>query len=351
MDAPRSLVPTWLRLPRAWLVLRILLHPVRSVQERIDAWVLSRVRREPPPVRIHRRRLYIVPTRYGYVFAGLLVVMLLAAMNYSNSMAFGLTFLLAGIGLVAMHRTHANLVDLTVRAGRIRPVFAGQTLRVPIRIDNPGRLPRYAIAVAWPRGADEDVTDLPSAGAGAELVLHLPAPRRGRLPVGVFSIHTEFPLGLFHAWTWVELDVTALVYPCPAPPGVPPPVASGLSGDRGGPRDGQDEFAGLRGWRRGDPVRSVHWKSLPKLRRPMVKQFTEVLDRELWLDFQAADGDTERRLSRLCRWVLEADAAGTSYGLRLPGLTIAPGRGAAHRHRCLRALALFDAPAPNRQAA
>ena len=44
----------------------------------------------------------------------------------------------------------------------------------------------------------------------------------------------------------------------------------------------------------------------------------------------------------LCHWVLQADRFGQSYGLRVPGNTIVPARGDAHRTRCLEALALFN---------
>jgi uncharacterized protein (DUF58 family) len=43
--------------------------------------------------------------------------------------------------------------------------------------------------------------------------------------------------------------------------------------------------------------------------------------------------------------VLDAQAAGMSYGLRLPGVTLPVATGDAHRERCLQALALFDARA------
>jgi uncharacterized protein (DUF58 family) len=51
--------------------------------------------------------------------------------------------------------------------------------------------------------------------------------------------------------------------------------------------------------------------------------------------------NTEARISRLTRWVLEADAAGMAYGLRLPSTVIAPASGATHRTQCLEALALL----------
>ncbi|MBL6752023.1 MAG: DUF58 domain-containing protein [Nevskia sp.] len=324
----------------------IFTHPFKALRGRIDRWIFTRLKRVPGPVAVSRRRVYILPTRFGYAFGLLLVVMLLGAMNYSNSMAFALTFLLAGIGLVAMNRTHGNLVNIAVRAGKVGEAFAGGLARFPLELENPARAQRYALRAGWSDHAPEASTDLAS-GASAALVLSRPAARRGWLPAPRFSVMTEFPVGLFHAWTWIELDMACLVYPRPAAPGLRPPSASGGAGLRPGARSGQEEFAGLRGYQRGDAPRSIHWKSLPKLRLPQVKQFTDTLDDEFWLDWEAlpASWDAERRLSQLARWVLDAEAEGRPYGLRLPGLALAPSRGDLHRHECLKALALYEAAA------
>lgn len=328
---------------RPWLLVKILLHPFRFLQERIDAWILRRVRRVPGPIEISRRRVYIVPTRFGYVFALMGLVMLLGAMNYSNSMGFALTFLLGALALVGMHHTHANLVGVQLRAGRTQPIFAGEVAHFEIQIGNSAARPRYSIAVSWPRDPLPPVpADLPALGS-ATLRIAKAATRRGVLPAGVFSVSTEFPLGLFHAWTWAELEMSCLVYPAPAPPGREPPAASGAIGQRPSHAAGQDEFSGLRNYQRGDPMKSVHWKSLPKSpSAPMVKQFTELLDQELWLDWNMLpELDTEARLSQLTRWVLDAEGLRHAYGLRLPNLVIPPARGELHQHECLRALALY----------
>lgn len=326
---------------RIWLVGKILLHPVRAAQDRIDAWVLARVRREAGPATVSRRRVYIVPTRYGYAYAGLLLVMLLGSMNYSNSLGFLLTFLLAGIGLVAMHLTHANLVNLRLRAGDCRPVFAGDAAQFPLMIGNRAARERYAVCVAWPRSADAAPQDIPADGE-TEAMLQRRTERRGWLPAGVFAVSTEFPLGLFHAWTWLDFEMRCLVYPSPAAPGRAAPADSGHGGHGLSARSGQEEFAGLRAYQRGDTPRVIHWKSLPKLATPMVKQFADSADSERWLDWDAlVDLDVEQRLSQLTRWVLDAETEGVRYGLHLLGRRIAPGHGPQHQQQCLRALALY----------
>lgn len=323
-----------------------LLHPLRWLRARIDAWVLRRVRALPGPVTVSRSRIYILPTRYGWGFALLCLVMLLGAMNYSNSMAFALCFLLVGLGLVAMHHTHATLVHLQLRAGRVAPVHAGETARFEFFIDNPAPQPRYSVSAGWARQEPAaPLIDVPARGDAA-FDLPLPAPRRGRLRAGIVCLSSEFPLGLFHAWTWVQLDTSCVVYPRPAPSGLGLPSDAGDTGAHPGTRSGQDEFAGLRGYQRGDALHRIHWKSLPKSPLPMVKQFSENTSRTLWLDWSATAGsDVETRLSRLARAVLDAEQQGCRYGLRLPGVRLAPAYGEAHRHACLRALALFEAQA------
>lgn len=350
---------------RLWLVAKILLHPLRTAQERIDKWVMARVKRQAGPITVTRQRVYILPTRFGYTFALMTFVMLMGAMNYSNSMAFALAFLLGALGLVCMHQTHANMVNLQMRPGRVEPVFAGEIAHFEVQMENTAAKPRYSLALTWPQytvanteGFDEDgrpnkgrrkrgwdaqevVGDL-APREQASMKLALPAARRGWLPARVFSVGTDFPLGLFHAWTWAELEMTCVVYPRPADSSRPPPPTAGGGGLISSSRSGQDEFAGLRNYQRGDSFKSIHWKSLPKLRMPMVKQFAETLEQELWLDWESMpDLDTEQRLSQLTRWILDAEAGHNAYGLRIPGLTIKPGRGAPHQHQCLSALALY----------
>ena len=324
-------------------------RPLQALQARIDAWVLARVKQQPGPVTIPRQRVYILPTRFGYGFALLALVMLLGSMNYTNSMGFALTFLIGALGLVGMHHTHANLAGVEVNAGGAAPVFAGEPARFELQLRQHGRRPHYSIAAAWSRATPGrplgTPVDVPLEGA-VTLYLALPTERRGWHAAPIFSVASEFPLGLFHAWTLLGLQQRVLVYPTPATDDLPPPQhAPAQTGEAEAARSGQDRFAGLRGYQRGDTLNTIHWKSLPKLQQPVVKQFDDPQAPECWLTLDAApDVDLEARLSRLTRWVLDLDARGTPYGLELPDRTVPLGTGEQHRHTCLRALALHGSP-------
>ncbi|WP_197722823.1 DUF58 domain-containing protein [Sulfurivermis fontis] len=294
---------------------------------------------ETGPVTLDRRRIYILPTRQGLLLGAVLLAILLGAINYDNGLAFALVFLLTGLGVVSILHTWRNLLGLRLEAGRCPAVFAGETARFPVGVHNDGGEVRPAVILQAAHGS-EAMADM---GPGTQWVeLARPAPRRGRLPLGRITVATRFPLGLFRAWSPLELAMDCLVYPAPAPQrGLPPdqPGTAGSGGERG---QGHDDFAALRPYHAGDSLRHVHWKAVAREQGMHTKQFAGEAAQELWLAWELLPGVApEARLSRLCRWVLEADAAGLAYGLRLPDRTIAPDFGPAQRRRCLEALALY----------
>jgi uncharacterized protein (DUF58 family) len=306
-----------------------------------DRWIFKGTRVRDLPVRLRYRRIYILPTRNGLLFGVMLLVMWLGSVNYNNSMGFALTFLLASLAVVAILHTFRNLLGLTVEPLPAAPVFAGEPAEFALRVSVPGRSGRSAIGLQH----DAQLHTLTDIGTDAPgmLTLRLPSERRGWLQPGRCALFTIYPLGLFRAWSWLRLDLRCLVYPRPEADAVPPPPGFDPLGDGGG-SGGSEDLAGLRPYRPGDSLRHVHWKTVARGLPPQTKLFAGGGNSRLWLDWDAAAGaDTEARLSRLCRWVIDAEAAGARYGLRLPGSEIAPGSGPTHYHRCLSALALYPA--------
>jgi len=299
------------------------------------------------------RRVYIVPSRLGLLFGATLLILLVGSINYSLSLGFALTFLLAGMGIAGMVQTTRNLARLTVRAARAEPVFAGERARFRVVLDNAADYDRPEILVQQLASDAQCRIDVgPRAAADAELAV--PAERRGWLPLGRVMLETRFPVGLFRAWSTVRPDSRCLVYPRPEPGALPPPAQSAQAGGARMHAQGSDDFSGLRTYQPSDSPRHVAWKSVARSDTQhalgsamLTKQFAGEAATELWLDYAALPPalGMEARLSRLAGWVIAAERGGASYGLRLPGREVAPGRGDRHRAACLEALALFEAPA------
>lgn len=286
-----------------------------------------------------QRRIYILPTRQGFAFALVLLLMLLGDINYNLSLGYMLTFLLATASGMSMLHAFRNLAQLEIRAGQVEPVFAGDPAHFVFHFNNPSNVPRYSLHLHDDDG-HETVFDLP-AQTSTPVELALPTTKRGWLDSGRLTLFTRFPLGLFHAWTYLHFDVRALVYPKPAAP-QPLPLIPAADGKGKITVRGDEDFSGLRNYVTGDGMPRIAWKALAREQGLQVKQFSAQQGQQLWLDWsQLPDIPLERKLERLTRWVLDADTQGLHYGLRLPGSEMAPGQGRKHRAECLRALALF----------
>jgi len=293
------------------------------------------------PITLSRQRIYILPTRFGMLFAAMVFVLLIGSTNYNSSTGFMLTFLLAGIGLVSMLHTYRNLARLTFRAGKVSRVFCGEPASFTVYIDNLQGPARYSVAL---RLADHDhvLTDIP-AGASTEVELAAPTERRGWLPMDALTVSARYPLGLFRAWSNIRLHLSCLVYPRPAPPSHAPLQGRERGGNKDAQAPGNDDFRGFRPYRPGDSPHHIHWKAVARGKDLLTKQFANNEREERWFDWDAlAALDPEARLNVLCRWVIDAEAASHRYGLRLPGMELPISRGDAHKHHCLEALALFE---------
>ncbi len=296
---------------------------------------------KPGEARLHRRKIFILPTYYGLVFGATLFIMLLGALNYNNNLAFMLTFLLGGVALIATYHTYRNINRLLLRAGRCNPTFAGQPAHFRLIVDNLNGNPRYAVELIANDGSGTRA-DIPANSLTA-LELAVPTTRRGRHALGLVTIQTSYPIGVYRAWSYVDPQASCIVYPRPEGLDRAPPPSQSVGAEQGNQHHGTDDFIGFRDYASGDSPRHIHWKAVARGQPIMTKQFSRPESQELWLDWDMLQGtDTESRLSQLCKWVLDAEDAGCRYGLRLPKQVIEQGNGEDHKHRCLEALALFE---------
>jgi uncharacterized protein (DUF58 family) len=309
-----------------------------ALRQRFRTW-LFRPQISSGTLTLNQRRIFILPTRQGFGFAFVLLLMLLGDINYNLSLGYILTFLLATMAAMTMLHAFRNMAQLEVRAGRADAVFAGDDALFVFYLHNHSNLTRYQLTL---HDLEQHNTcfDLPAQNC-SEVHLFIPTTRRGWLSSGHLTLHTEYPLGLFHAWSYLHFDTRCLVYPKPSPP-LPLPASSAQDGAGKLASNGDEDYAGLRRYVAGDAQSRIAWKTLAREQGLQIKLFSASQGRELWLDWALLPYiDTERKLEILARWVLDADAAQLRYGLRLPLKELPPGNNPTQREECLRALALF----------
>ncbi len=293
-----------------------------------------------PPYLLTQRRVYILPTKQGLAFALLLFIMLLGSINYSNSLGYFLTFLLASLSVVTIFHTYNNLLKLSFGPAVCKPVFAGESAQFITQVNNKNYQTRFSVLTFTPQKLCS-TADIAQNSIATLTIKHI-FKQRGLISLPRFTIESRFPFGLFRAWALIQFDQTLLVYPKPSSDTTLPMKGAGLSDGKKQLETGTDDFKGLRTYVEGDPLQHIHWKSYARHQNLQTKEFSSTTSDELWLNLSdTTAAGIENKLSQLARWLLLADKTHLSYGLRLPDSAILPDSGQHHLNTCLKSLALY----------
>lgn len=324
----------------------MLMHPIKSLRLYLQPlWRQFLAKRHPSEtgkVRLRHQRLYIVPTLYGFGFGIIAITMLIGALNYQLSLGFFFAFLLIGVTHAILLRTYANLLGLELSCGNAQPVFAAENAYFPITLHNEKTQARYGINLVCDGGIEPVVCHVDGQSHCVAAVA-VPSQMRGYLKLPQLKISSTMPMGFFRCWSYVNLDSQVLIYPQPELEPPPFPEHGAISDGKKMALSGNDDFAGLRTFQRGDARHDIAWKQSARTEQLLIRQHQSPLGATLWLNFDELHGlHTEARLSRLCAWILQAHSSQRAYGLALGPVKIEPNHGHDHLHRCLTALAEYS---------
>ncbi|WP_216906696.1 hypothetical protein [Synechococcus sp. CCY 0621] len=289
-------------------------------------------------VRLRMRNLYILPTRFGWLWlAGTVLLQVVGVQMQSNGTLL-LSFLMLSLFLLTLHLTHFNLQGVELGCGEPAPGFAGTPVAYPIQLRCPGRSEGVRLRLAGEAAGGP----LSLAAGEHALTVTWTPPGRGWQRPGLLRIQTTAPLGLFCCWSRWYPEAAQLIYPARRA-GPVRRLAAGSAPVVGEPalasrQDGSDDWRDLAPHRPQDSPSRLAWKLLAQGRGEYAKRFLDhpeaapLLAPEPGVPLEAA---LEHLSERIWSW----HGRGLSYGLVLNGQTVAPGRGVLHRDRCLAALA------------
>jgi len=283
------------------------------------------------------------PTQSGFLFLGILIAMLLGSVNYNNNAGFILVFLLGTMAMISLFHSYKNLVGLEIIPRRVQPVFTGQSIIFPLRIQreintkSPGQAPGQALFLKF-----DGMAPKPFSGTGV-LNLSIPAKKRGYQSPGRLFLDSVYPFGLFRLRAVIPFSTRGLAYPSPLRGKIPPALAGVRDdGEKQSTDTGPDDFQGLRPYLPGNPMGRISWKTFSRGQGLFIKDFTADKGQDVLMDLDLIRGtDLEKKLSLICQGVIDAEKRHLKYGIRLGPVSLVPASGKEHFHRCLKALALY----------
>lgn len=309
----------------------------KSFKERINQRIPRNSR-----VTLNRKQIFIFPTKFGFIYIGMCFVLFIMAMNFENSLVYIMLFWLISMFISTMILTWRNLDQLHLRNAGSQPIFASDEATFGITIESLAK----AHHSLWLSTKDSSNFVDCAEKSSCTTYLFVPETQRGRVRLPRFTVETTYPLGIFRAWSYVDLDQTTLCYPRPLASELQyhNPVDNDDSDyleNSTSKKRGVDNFDELKNYEAGDAISRIDWKAYAKGNGLLVKTFTEQASKEIWLNERDFTGDLETRLSQMCYWVLELSKNNQRFGIVLGNDSIGPDSTDIHTKKCLEALALY----------
>lgn len=293
------------------------------------------------------RSIYVLPSRQGWMFLLLVLIIWLLGTNYQNNLILAAAFMLISLHFVSLFHVWRNVSGLVFEAVSVDGVFVKERAAFIVRVSSKSpRHYRHLRLTLMCSPPQRYVVDIP-VGGECRLQLEPLAQARGQLPLPVIRVETSYPFGLVNCWTWIRLKMSAVVFPQPVAAQAAD-SASSQTGQKENLQAAGDDFYGFATYQAGAPLSRVAWKHYARGAGLHLKEFGGAEGSDLWIDWQSWKRlDMESCLSAMCFQVLEQSKAAAIYGVRLPDRIVAPGAGEQHKLEALTALAFYGQSEPS----
>ena len=312
--------------------------------ENISRWLSSRSARSNQ-FTLSQKNIYIFPSKTGFAFVLLIVLMLLTAINYQSSLIYLFTFFLGAIFFISIWLCFLNMNGLCVSSFRVLECFEGELCTYELEIISAAKP-----ALGLKFGVDKRSLNEVSVSKDTKSVhnILLPANKRGLHTLDRLRIESLFPFGFIIAWTWLKLDSKVLVFPKPV-------EGSRVLDGQSDKLKGNDQFVSedlteLKAYQHGDSALRIVWKQLAAKDQLIIRSHDQGGYDCTWLTWSLyGTSSIETKLQHLCFDILDFHRKQQVYGLDIPGVLINPSKGERHKYKCLKALALFGLSAEGDQ--
>ena len=289
-------------------------------------------------VTLDRSNIFIFPTWFGCCYVLLCLLLFLLGTNYQNNLIVLLSMLLISVFLTTLLKCYQNLAGIELTGLERGEHFAQQPLTVYCQLR--AKKLRHGFVFNY---KNQSQTLLDNISNENKVRVDIGPKSRGNHDLGRLTIASIYPLGLFRAWSHVDLSHQVVVFPNPLPH-----QAEFVAIEQARRKDHSsatnlpagDDFAGLNAFRPGESLKHVAWKRVAQGRGMYTKHFEQQVSEPQWLDLdQIAGNSLEQKLSFLCHMVIDFSHLNYEFGLNLAGKKLAVSSGNNHRLQALTMLA------------
>jgi uncharacterized protein (DUF58 family) len=304
-------------------------------------------------------------TRAGYLYFAVTAFVLVATLSSGVNLLYLIFGVLVGVPIVSMMVATWTLRRIHFDRDFGSHVIAGDRTDIEYRVHSTKRVwPTMALHF---REVNAELVEAPAGfvlhlAAGdttpASVATHLTPRRRGLVRLDTIEVCTSFPFGIIRRTRRLSCPQDMIVYPRIGMLNrhlaleYREAVESGaMTSNR---RGGNDEFYGVREYRAGDNIRSIHWRSTARRGSLMIRemaanappQLIVVLNLRTWRDRDDGPEKLERAIevaaSLICYGYFENFAVGLAIAGIADEVAVAPRMGRDARGTMLRQLALIE---------
>lgn len=296
---------------------------------KLHPWILKQFKK--------RQRIYIMPTRMGGYLNGLIFLMFLLSVGYSNNLLLIFTLFLFGLNLIWVIQTHFHLHALNIDHINIQDGHANEKVLVNIHwkkvplgphkwqvtLEGNDSHPVYSIQ-------DEELNT----------VGQVTFPVRGIQRFEHLKVVSEMPFGLYQAWIYYPVSLKAWVYPARLKD---MPITSyqnsPIEGESSSLQTGPHDIWNL-GPYQGEESRKISWKHYARSGELVVKEGEELTQSLVQFRITGSEANKEFLLSKIATQMVQCARSETPFSLETSQKKIPPGQNEKHLTDCLRDLTI-----------
>ncbi len=286
-----------------------------------------------------RNTIYIIPTKMGGYLNGLIVLMFLLSIGYSNNLLLIFTLFLFGFNLLWVIQTHFYLHALKIGDLHIPDGHVHESLSVKFswRATPAG-------AQDWQLALLSSYGDIPVKVLGN--LEHLTAGeiklnKRGSWQWNFLKISSDRPYGLYRAFRYERAHSNSLAYPELIKEVTSPLLQkSAFQGEITSGQKGAGDFYSLGAYQ-GDGARLISWKHYARTGELLIKEGERPGSNMARFELLLALKNNENLLSVMATQMLLCHREEIPFYLKTPTRDIGPAYHREHLDECLRELALW----------